>query len=103
MRASRPPRCCVFPYTSLFRSGRVSEKQKGTARECRVEKVFAGSAKNFYSHHNPEADTQGRLPQWQIGRTDQRKQDRKSTRLNSSHVAISYAGLCLQIQMSLYI
>src|ERR1039458_7346191 len=60
----RPPRSTLFPYTTLFRSGRT----RSTARR-RSRKHRAG------------------LP-----RT---RPDRKSTRLNSSHLGISYAVFCL--------
>src|SRR5438874_10707271 len=70
----RPPRSTLFPYTTLFRScaGRRS------ARERRVAEF-------------PEAG----LP---VGTTARgvRWRDRKSTRLNSSHVEISYAVFCLK-------
>src|SRR3989442_7421305 len=62
----RPPRSTLFPYTTLFRS----------ARDARV-KGLDGMAKS------------------QV-RCFQAKPDRKSTRLNSSHVRISYAVFCLK-------
>src|SRR5437660_3271300 len=67
----RPPRSTLFPYTTLFRSrlGRL----RGAGR------VLAAR------HKRPSRAWQTR---------DQR--DRKSTRLNSSHVAISYAVFCLK-------
>src|SRR6266702_4877313 len=61
----RPPRPTLFPYTTLFRSCRP-----------RLEPVHRGLL-------------QGRRVSLGTG-----GQDRKSTRLNSSHVAISYAGFC---------
>src|SRR5438034_11429207 len=67
----RPPRSTLFPYTTLFRSGRAR---------------VAGS----------EAATDkprglGRSERGALGRPD-----RKSTRLNSSHTVISYAVFCLK-------
>src|SRR5437870_9630783 len=71
----RPPRSTLFPYTTLFRSqtlakGALGARQTREARESldRLERSAAVAA----------------------GR------DRKSTRLNSSHVAISYAVFCLK-------
>src|SRR5690349_23726615 len=61
----RPPRSTLFPYTTLFRSGRT---------------VPFKSATDFVTR--------------QLGR--QMEKDRKSTRLNSSHVEISYAVFCLK-------
>src|SRR3989442_10946341 len=73
----RPPRSTLFPYTTLFRShGQVG--QVGTVGEIRQ---CPGNA-----------DQQAVL----AGRDDQVSVDRKSTRLNSSHVRISYAVFCLK-------
>src|SRR5437870_11375233 len=78
----RPPRSTLFPYTTLFRSrqqvdlGR-HEVQLGAGRE-RAKHVERG-----------EIEVQRRMAGDAIG-------DRKSTRLNSSHVAISYAVFCLK-------
>src|SRR5256885_11919752 len=71
----RPPRSTLFPYTTLFRSG-----------EAGAPDVQGGGG----------ADAPGCVPrtcgqvQAECGR------DRKSTRLNSSHLVISYAVFCLK-------
>src|SRR5690242_21597112 len=73
----RPPRSTLFPYTTLFRSHRPAAGRPRVGRgrgECDVP----GSP--------PRAH---RLPQGGRG-------DRKSTRLNSSHMSISYAVFCLK-------
>src|SRR5690606_41727799 len=85
----RPPRSTLFPYTTLFRSS-------GEPVPTRV--VAAYSA--------PENDTQRMLRlRWcetRLGRNERLagikhlNRDRKSTRLNSSHVKISYAVFCLK-------
>src|SRR5438874_12304515 len=67
----RPPRSTLFPYTTLFRSDRVRHARV-PAPEFRSD-VAAADA---------------------VQRRDQG--DRKSTRLNSSHVEISYAVFCLK-------
>src|SRR5256885_6412694 len=66
----RPPRSTLFPYTTLFRSGQLELRVSVFVR--RRELVF-------------------RRPRRQ--RVDV---DRKSTRLNSSHLVISYAVFCLK-------
>src|SRR5215469_18391437 len=66
----RPPRSTLFPYTTLFRSGQPVLPQPAPALPQRP--VLPGPA----------------------GPRDQ--PDRKSTRLNSSHVEISYAVFCLK-------
>src|SRR5690349_23980295 len=78
----RPPRSTLFPYTTLFRSHDRHERDKHRK---------AGGA-------DPQ---HGRLRQLGDGNhvaahVDQRDVDRKSTRLNSSHVEISYAVFCLK-------
>src|SRR2546427_8772711 len=67
----RPPRSTLFPYTTLFRSAR------GTARST------------------PEATARAAGP-GAGGLSDSSTEDRKSTRLNSSHSQISYAVFCLK-------
>src|SRR5690349_24140170 len=78
----RPPRSTLFPYTTLFRS-RVRRR-----RRARPGAIGSGDRDRC-----PAADPGHR------GRHlvfDRRDQDRKSTRLNSSHVEISYAVFCLK-------
>src|SRR5438067_9977570 len=75
----RPPRSTLFPYTTLFRSGFVPG---GRQRAVRVAASVAVLSR----------DRRSRRP----GRYDTEHPDRKSTRLNSSHVSISYAVFCLK-------
>src|SRR2546430_8093511 len=77
----RPPRSTLFPYTTLFRSHRVSRPRR----------------------HGEHRKKQGfLLSPCQSGRSVSRPDnpflglDRKSTRLNSSHSQISYAVFCLK-------
>src|SRR5690625_6334893 len=75
----------LFPYTTLFRS--VKEK---------YEKPELGGQRGYVSFGKEHAkgQTKGDLKEfWHFG---QEPEDRKSTRLNSSHVAISYAVFCLK-------
>src|SRR5690348_17700409 len=74
----RPPRSTLFPYTTLFRStGRFTDL-KGIG-ETTGKVVAEASA--------------GRVPGYLAALEEQ---DRKSTRLNSSHPSISYAVFCLK-------
>src|SRR5260221_9745773 len=74
----RPPRSTLFPYTTLFRSpGRL----RPAGRPVRYGEY--GRAK---SCNHPERDQYF----WCF------REDRKSTRLNSSHTVISYAVFCLK-------
>src|SRR3989442_11916943 len=76
----RPPRSTLFPYTTLFRS--CSLKNLG---------VRAIDLMQFHVWHDAWAgDERWRMEMRRL------KEDRKSTRLNSSHVRISYAVFCLK-------
>src|SRR5256885_5066429 len=74
----RPPRSTLFPYTTLFRSVLI---EAGVAEE----RVPDG-----------EIELHLRISQGDILAGDQAVVDRKSTRLNSSHLVISYAVFCLK-------
>src|SRR2546426_6427110 len=76
----RPPRSTLFPYTTLFRS--VAEPKAKSA----WEQVRDGSVDLGRSEEDLLLTPVRKL----------RKEDRKSTRLNSSHLVISYAVFCLK-------
>src|SRR5439155_25453895 len=87
----RPPRTSpLFPYTTLFRSPRAVRdvREAGAAHQVRRAGLPGGRGTRRRC-----GGADDRLPG---GREDQRGGDRKSTRLNSSHVAISYAVFCLK-------
>src|SRR3989454_7770675 len=73
----RPPRSTLFPYTTLFRSLVVA----GGRRERRP---LLPAASHVLLRVDAEVRGEPRSP------------DRKSTRLNSSHLVISYAVFCLK-------
>src|SRR5258705_8670081 len=77
----RPPRSTLFPYTTLFRS-HGSPLRPGDG--CPARRARARN-RNEDVHRG-----------WHISRLDQVEADRKSTRLNSSHLGISYAVFCLK-------
>src|SRR3989442_4364370 len=84
----RPPRSTLFPYTTLFRSGRVLAGARELAQHPEVERV---------QHLGPvERDRRARRRLLVDDRLEAELLDRKSTRLNSSHVRISYAVFCLK-------
>src|SRR5436853_4666844 len=90
----RPPRSTLFPYTTLFRSEAYGEVRGEHQRLLRA--VFA----EFGGH---EIDTQGdaffvafRRARDAVSAAVETASDRKSTRLNSSHLGISYAVFCLK-------
>src|SRR5690606_40866460 len=87
-RARRPPRPALFPYTTLFRSGRTDEAMaivRSDSGKLEMDAVRAQVA----SMAQEETRARGQRLIEMDG-----AQDRKSTRLNSSHVKISYAVFC---------
>src|SRR5256885_12454049 len=95
----RPPRSTLFPYTTLFRSGHALHAAAVEHVEHqRLHDVVAVVAQG----HLGAAQLVGHLVQ--DGAAQARAQaadgDRKSTRLNSSHLVISYAVFCLKKKTS---
>src|SRR2546430_12407773 len=76
----RPPRSTLFPYTTLFRSRVAAAVARGKTPELTARLAAARDA---------------RVPGLWIEELLLQR-DRKSTRLNSSHSQISYAGFCLK-------
>src|SRR5437667_8903034 len=77
----RPPRATLFPYTTLFRSQGAGRRRRRTAlgmagRRRRLDASAGGAPLGVETPATPR--------------------DRKSTRLNSSHITISYAVFCLK-------
>src|SRR5256885_9949784 len=83
----RPPRSTLFPYTTLFRS---QPEIKG----ARVVHLAEG----LHRDDRSARQTLRRADRRRVrrGLRDQTAADRKSTRLNSSHLVISYAVFCLK-------
>src|SRR5256886_10071598 len=78
----RPPRSTLFPYTTLFRSLLVGERER-VAVAARERQSLGFAAPLGEQPPPPVRPRQGRL-------------DRKSTRLNSRHSQKSYAPFCLK-------
>src|SRR2546430_10349908 len=83
----RPPRSTLFPYTTLFRSG-CKIPVLFSAGDVQIERI--GDELGFR-----ELPVRTGLLVMEA-RGNQARQDRKSTRLNSSHSQISYAVFCLK-------
>src|SRR5256885_3033959 len=75
----RPPRSTLFPYTTLFRSGEAVDEPRKALHDLAygLGDVFLAAAPL-------------------VARAQHQEGDRKSTRLNSSHLVISYAVFCLK-------
>src|SRR5258705_4635717 len=88
----RPPRSTLFPYTTLFRSGvadlQVQNLTTGTfVPAANISLAFVGGTARFTF----------------VGLAGNVLSDRKSTRLNSSHLGISYAVFCLKKKARSYL
>src|SRR5256886_5589012 len=86
----RPPRSTLFPYTTLFRSDRAVEFAKASP-EPTVELMES----SVYAPHAEIGEPATRAGR-EITMAEALNEDRKSTRLNSSHSQISYAVFCLK-------
>src|SRR5690242_21309838 len=84
----RPPRSTLFPYTTLFRSGYVQQKYRLGQQLC-LRRPGSGFGAQGHRGVPDRFFKSGASP-------DDQTKDRKSTRLNSSHMSISYAVFCLK-------
>src|SRR5256885_5658288 len=84
----RPPRSTLFPYTTLFRSNAENQLRFG----CILLESAPQPSMLVHPNFDPVAISLGPIEV----RMDQHGGDRKSTRLNSSHLVISYAVFCLK-------
>src|SRR2546430_11037727 len=93
----RPPRSTLFPYTTLFRS-RIHDPRK----VWKLSPMDLKSYSRWYDYSRARdamlAATDTAWAPWYVADADDKKRDRKSTRLNSSHSQISYAVFCLKKQ-----
>src|SRR5947208_12655488 len=81
----RPPRSTLFPYTTLFRSWRIAYSNESLS-DTSAQVFNANLALGLFTQRQTDFQLTGKFP----------LQDRKSTRLNSSHQIISYAVFCLK-------
>src|SRR5690349_23869906 len=88
----RPPRSTLFPYTTLFRSHviRIVSNQITPGIQSVVARYLKTKPRMMATPGS------GSYKDLQAAQMSERLLDRKSTRLNSSHVEISYAVFCLK-------
>src|SRR2546421_4724368 len=89
----RPPRSTLFPYTTLFRSVRgLADRELGDVRKPQAADDSGRASRADHGGRivDPAQRARVEVVVVQVG------QDRKSTRLNSSHDQISYAVFCLK-------
>src|SRR5437899_6530585 len=82
----RPPRSTLFPYTTLFRSNGQRGRRAGVLQPDH-RRSLPGHRDLAWRRRRPFGSERDRHT---------RDEDRKSTRLNSSHLGISYAVFCLK-------
>src|SRR5437899_5202059 len=82
----RPPRSTLFPYTTLFRSARGAAIPGGKPAFWLA----------FFLRRNRAGSFEQKTNRLKAGISQDWRPDRKSTRLNSSHLGISYAVFCLK-------
>src|SRR4051812_49715469 len=84
----RPPRSTLFPYTTLFRSKQEqAEPAERSARRAGPMNARRGCKSEATCHRRTHMSSRRQVAS---------DLDRKSTRLNSSHMSISYAVFCLK-------
>src|SRR5256885_9572008 len=89
----RPPRSTLFPYTTLFRSGLQRAGPGGVDALRQRQRAVGRHGGQRQGGNGLGAAVQHFAAQGGIAFDGG---DRKSTRLNSSHLVISYAGFCLK-------
>src|SRR5256885_9698686 len=95
----RPPRSTLFPYTTLFRSDRVVLTDLSGEPDARREQN-GPDGEHEPAPRDQNGETAGEPARWRrqhpCVHSGHERRDRKSTRLNSSHLVISYAVFCLK-------
>src|SRR5256885_8001881 len=87
----RPPRSTLFPYTTLFRS--VGSRVQDVPIDEQIRKLCGGNGEFRMAVEGVRNTLERMKFHWE---------DRKSTRLNSSHLVISYAVFCLKKKNNLH-
>src|SRR3712207_7349798 len=97
----RPPRSTLFPYTTLFRSDGLEKIGVHTRVQSAI--TVAELAEPYIRRRAMRHLEKGRVVIFAAGTGNPffTTEDRKSTRLNSSHANISYAVLCLKKNISI--
>src|SRR5690606_40109162 len=98
-----PPTLSLFPYTTLFRSQACRANSSISESEPSSESCSSASSRSSRKSRVPSPLHSGQAPLGLLKLSKRgsisgklKSQDRKSTRLNSSHVKISYAVFCLK-------
>src|SRR3712207_7420739 len=92
----RPPRSTLFPYTTLFRSRDLDRIPSSV--DADVRRALRDSFDRLFELASTQCDEEAGQET-----TPTETEDRKSTRLNSSHANISYAVFCLKKKNKIFI
>src|SRR5256885_11534696 len=92
----RPPKSTLFPYTTLFRSEGQCPDFRASPRGF-IDQTECGLPSHVRDLRSSRSIAR---PGRHSSRTKNARTDRKSTRLNSSHLVISYAVFCLKKKKS---
>src|SRR3989442_6969274 len=98
----RPPRSTLFPYTTLFRSLKINFWNSALRAEIKSTKLLLRTSEFLWQEGHTVHSTKEEAEEEVMIILEIYKKsfvdliDRKSTRLNSSHVRISYAVFCLK-------
>src|SRR3712207_8076815 len=95
----RPPRSTLFPYTTLFRSESWVGDSEGEIRSCTILTTNPNDIAREIHNRMPVILPSEVYDVW-LDPDLRETEDRKSTRLNSSHANISYAVFCLKKKTS---
>src|SRR5690606_41754760 len=92
-----PPRSTLFPYTTLFRSIQdiANDRMKSMLEERQFPEEYMKALLDINAT-TANLDVSSKYTAFPVESKELFKGDRKSTRLNSSHVKISYAVFCLK-------
>src|SRR5256885_5308872 len=94
----RPPRSTLFPYTTLFRSSAFYLYRRALEKAPAMRGLHRAVAEIYRQTEHPDWANMEEEKEVSLPQPDCRTPtlDRKSTRLNSSHLVISYAVFCLK-------
>src|SRR3712207_7952343 len=93
----RPPRSTLFPYTTLFRS--LVQEESHAGRELVINEMHGALSTTLRLLEQQARELRSVAPALHdlaVSANSRLREDRKSTRLNSSHANISYAVFCLK-------
>src|SRR5690349_23373832 len=92
----RPPVSTLFPYTTLFRSGQIDVHPCSVGRAPQGRRLSVHDAEPLARRRSHRTFGKLRAGGHSGPHRGRSRRDRKSTRLNSSHVETSYAVFCLK-------